>query len=104
MRASTSRRALPFLTFVLALGMCGCAGMHWHKADGNDAALAQDLEACRKEAQQKFGGTSALALPNSNDPRFGPLGPSQADLRMQESQALGSCMRGRGYGLVPDDK
>lgn len=84
--------------------MCGCAGMHWHKPDGNDAILAQDLEACRKEAQQRYGGASALAQPISNDPRFGPLGPSQADLRMQESQALGMCMRAKGYGLVPDDK
>jgi len=78
--------------------------MRWHKSDGNDAALAQDLEACRKEAQQRFGGASALALPIFNDPRFGPMGPSPADLRMQESQALGMCMRSRGYGLVPDEK
>ena len=104
MRATTSRPSLPFLTFILALGLCGCGAMRWHKADGNDAALAQDLEACRKEAQQKFGGASAFALPSPNDPRFGPLGPSQADQRMQESQALGRCMRSRGYGLVPDDK
>jgi hypothetical protein len=78
--------------------------MRWHKPDGNDAALARDLEACRKEAQQKFGGASALGQPISSDPRFGPIGPSQADLRMQESQALGRCMRSRGYGLVPDEK
>ena len=78
--------------------------MHWHKPDGDDAALAHDLEACRKEAQQRYGGASALAQPISNDPRFGPLGPSQADQRMQESQALGTCMRQRGYGLVPDGK
>ncbi len=39
------------------------------------------------------------------DPRFGaPFGPSQADVRMQEGQALGVCMRGKGYVLVEDKK
>jgi len=39
------------------------------------------------------------------DPRFGaPTGPSQADQMMQESQALGFCMRDKGYALVPDNK
>lgn len=101
MRATQLRPALPFLTFVLALGMCGCAGMHWHKPDGSDAALANDLEACRKEARANFGAASGLGMPLSNDPRFGPTGPTQADLRMQESQAADTCMRQRGYVLVP---
>jgi hypothetical protein len=101
MRTAASRLALPFLTFVLLLGMCGCGAMRWHKPDGDDAAMAHDLEACRKEAQQRYGGASALGVLSPNDPRFGPMGPSQADLRMQEGQALGACMRQRGYVLVP---
>ena len=104
MRTAASRPALPILTFALALGLCGCAEMHWQKADGSDASVAQDLEACRKEAQARFGGPGSFGLPNSNDPRFGPMGPSQADQRMQESQAAGMCMRGKGYALVPDAK
>ena len=37
------------------------------------------------------------------DPRFGPPpGPSQSDLMMQESQAVGLCMRDKGYALVED--
>jgi hypothetical protein len=76
--------------------------VRWHKAGGDDAALAQDLAVCRKQAQDKFGGAGGLAPSAAFDPRFGaPSGPSQADLRMQEGQALGMCMRQRGYVLVP---
>jgi hypothetical protein len=32
---------------------------------------------------------------------FGPTGPSQADIRMQETQAVTVCMRERGYALAP---
>ena len=75
--------------------------MRWHKFGGDRAALEKDLAACRKDAQAKFGGAASFGLPGTNDPRFGPMGPSQADLRMQESQAEGACMRQRGYVLVP---
>src|SRR5258706_6857731 len=101
MPAAAKRQALPILTLALALGVGGCSAMRWHKPGGDDAARAGDLAACRKEAQAKSGGpAAALGLPGSNDPRFGPMGPSQADQRMQESQAEGSCMRQRGYTLV----
>jgi len=104
MQARASRPALPIFTIVVTLGLCGCAGVRWHKADGDDAALAQDLAACRKQAEDKFGGAGSLGPPTATDPRFGPMGPSQADLRMQENQALGRCMRAKGYTLVPVDK
>ena len=104
MRATTSRRTLPFLTFVLALGMCGCSSMRWHKPDASSTDVANQLEACRKEAQAKFGAAATLGMTSPNDPRFGPTGPSQADVRMQEGQAVGNCMRQRGYVLVPDAK
>lgn len=74
--------------------------MRWHKPGGDDAALAQDLAACRKQSPDMFGGAGSLGPPTAPDPRFGPMGPSQADLRMQDSLALGKCMRGKGYGLV----
>src|SRR5258706_6011121 len=101
MPAAANRQALPILTLTLVLGISGCSTMHWHKTGGDDAALARDLAACRKEAQDRFGGAGALALPGSTDPRLGPMGPSQAEQRMQESQAEGACMRHRGYALVP---
>ena len=91
------------LALALALGLSACAGVRWHKPGGDDATLAQDLAACRKQAQEKFGGTGGLGLSNAGDPRFGgPFGPSQADLRMQEGQALGACMRAKGYVLVEE--
>ena len=106
MRAIAARPALPFLTFALALGLAlclhGCGGVHWHKADADNVAMANDLEGCRKEAHARYGSANALALQSMNDPRFGPTGPSQADLRMQEGQSAGACMRKKGYVLVPD--
>ena len=100
MRAKALPRALLLSTLALAIGLCACAGVRWHKPGGDDAALAQDLAACRKQAQDKFGAAGGLGPLTAIDPRFGPMGASQADLRMQESQALGTCMRGKGYGLV----
>ena len=82
--------------------MSGCTGMHWHKPDASSMDVANQLEACRKEAQAKFGAAATLGMTSSSDPRFGPTGPTQADVRMQEGQAIGSCMRGKGYVLVPD--
>ena len=91
-------RAAGLLLFAFALA--SCAELRWHKPGGDEAALAQDLAACREQAQQKFGAAGSLGPPIATDPRFGPMGPSQAELRMQESQAVGTCMRGKGYGLV----
>ena len=95
MRAAASL----LFAFMFALGLGACTEVRWHKPDGEDAALAQDLAACRRETQDKFGAAATLGPPMT-DPRFGPMGPSQADLRMQESQATGMCMRGKGYSLV----
>ena len=92
MRATASCRVLPLFAFSLALGLAACTGVHWQKAGGGDAALAQD----------RFGSASSFGIPASTDPRFGATGPSQADLRMQESQSAGLCMQGKGYRLVED--
>ena len=97
-------RALRSFAFALALalGLGACTTVRWQKPGADDAALTKDLAACRKQAQDKLGGTGSLAPPASSDPRFGPMGPSQADQRMQEAQALGVCMRARGYVLVEE--
>ena len=93
-----TRPAAGLLFFALALA--ACAPVRWQKDGGDDAALARDLSACRKQAQERFSAAYSLAQLPTTDPRFGPLGPSQADVRMQESQAVGMCMRGKGYSLV----
>jgi hypothetical protein len=92
-----------FFAFAASLALCACAGVRWQKPDGNDAELARDLGACRKEAQARYGSAAGVGLSSGYDPRFGaPAGPSQSDLMMQQSQAEGRCMRERGYVLVPD--
>ena len=34
----------------------------------------------------------------------GPVGPTQAEQRLQERQAADKCMTGKGYALVPAGK
>ena len=101
MRAARTR----FFAFALTLALCACGGVRWHKADADEATVARDLAACRTKAQSRFGSAGGLGPSTAFDPRIGaPTGPSQADQLMQESQALGFCMRDKGYVLVPDGK
>lgn len=101
MRSTKTR----FFAIALAAGLGGCGGVHWHKPGADDAALTKDLGECRRQAQSRLGIAGRLGPPTSMDPRFGgPSGPSQSDLMMQESQALGFCMREKGYALVSDKK
>ena len=104
MRSALTRSFAFALTLgAVLLGLCACAGVRWHKADGDDAALARDLAACRTQAQSRAGFAGSMGPTTAFDPRFGaPTGPSQADQMMQESQSLGFCMRQRGYVLVPE--
>ena len=92
------RTAAGLLLFAFALA--ACAPVRWHKEGTDDASLTRDLDACRGQAHEKFSAAYSLAQMPSTDPRFGPMGPTQADVRMQESQAVGMCMRGKGYSLV----
>jgi hypothetical protein len=88
------------LSFAFALN--GCAEPRWHKAGAGEAALSEDLAACNKLAQDKAARAGNLGLPPVYDPRFGaPVGPSQAEQRLQERQAADTCMRQRGYVLAP---
>ena len=93
-------RAAGLLFFAFALA--SCAELRWHKAGADDAALLQDLSACRKLAEDKIARLWGVVPPAAgNDPRFSPpSSPSQAELRLQVGQAVGACMRARGYTLV----
>lgn len=96
-------RAAGLLLFAFALA--SCAELRWHKAGAEPAALSRDLSECRALAQERTQRMWGAAPPASSDPRFGaPSAPSQADLRLQESQAVSACMRQRGYVLAPADK
>ena len=106
MRSAKTRSFAIALTLgSVFLGLSACGGMRWHKPGTDDAELTKDLGECRRTSQTRLGIAGSVGPPTSVDPRFGgPSGPSQADLMMQESQALGFCMRDKGYVLEPDKK
>lgn len=86
------------------LALAACAELQWQKPGATGAAPSfdpADLSACRKLAQDRTQRMWGIAPQPTMDPRFGPGGPSQADLRLQESQAVNACMREKGYQLVP---
>jgi len=90
---------------LFAFALEGCAEQRWRKAGASEAAVAEDLSACSKLAQEKAARAGNLGLPPISDPRFGaPTGPSQAEQRLQERQAADACMRQRGYVLAPVGK
>jgi hypothetical protein len=88
-----------------AIALTACAPLHWQKAGADEAATTEDLSACRRLAHLQTVRGGNLGLPPSFDPRFGaPIGPTQAEQRMQESQHADACMRAKGYALVPVGK
>jgi hypothetical protein len=101
-----ARRQSFTLCAALAVLLAACSSdVRWTKPDTDEAVMANDMTFCRKQAQAMYGGPAAAAVPQAQiDPRFGPTGPSQADRVMQESQAVGSCMRGKGYTLITVEK
>src|SRR5512132_1431295 len=100
------RAPLPFFALVLALMLAACSELRWHKPGGDESALAHDLTNCRALAHEKAARAGNIGLPPATtDPRFGaPSGPTQAEQRLQEQQAVDACMRDQGYALVPVDK
>jgi hypothetical protein len=92
------------VSLIFAIALAACAQTRWQKAGADEADTARDLSACRKLAHQKMQrmwGAAADAPRAEISPVFGPTGPSQADIRMQETQAVTVCMRERGYALAP---
>lgn len=100
-----SRQSFTLYSAALAALLAACSGdVRWTKPDTDEAVMANDMAFCRKQAQAMYGGAGAAIPQTQIDPRFGPTGPSQADRVMQESQAVGSCMRGKGYTLITVEK
>ncbi len=96
------RRRAALLGLALAAALAGCADLRWSKPGADDAAMAGDLAACDRLAQERAARAGNLGLPPLGDPRFGgPGGPSQVEQRMLERQALEACMRAKGYRLAP---
>ena len=96
------RLLVPALLF-FAFSLEGCAqAPRWQRPGATEAAAIDDLNACNKLAREKAARAGNLGLPPVSDPRFGaPVGPSQAEQRLQERQAADTCMREKGYALVP---
>jgi hypothetical protein len=88
------------LLLLPALALLSCTPVEWHKYSGNEA-LDQDLSACRKQAQDRINGMYGAPTPSSLDPRFGADNsrPSPADRQLLQAQAVGTCMREKGYAL-----
>jgi hypothetical protein len=86
--------------------LAACGELRWHKPGGDASDLAHDLTNCRALAHEKAARAGNIGLPPAaSDPRFGaPSGPTQAEQRLQEQQAVDTCMRDKGYALVPADK
>jgi hypothetical protein len=98
------RLLVPALLF-FAFALDGCAEQRWRKPGASEAALTEDFNVCSKLAREKAARAGNLGLPPVSDPRLGaPVGPSQADQRLQERQAADACMREKGYALVPVGK
>jgi hypothetical protein len=96
------RTAAGLLLF--AFFLASCAELAWRKDGGDNAGLDPDLSACSKLAQERTQRMWGIAPPVSMDPRIGPIGPSAAEIRLQESQAVTLCMKKKGYALVPAGK
>jgi hypothetical protein len=95
------RPAPALLAATALLALASCAQVHWQKKDGDNSALAQDLSACRKLGLERSVAMGANIPRSEISPVFGPIGPSPADARMQETQVVTGCMREKGYALVP---
>ena len=96
------RPAPALLAAAALLALASCTQVHWHKKDGDNSALAQDLAACRRLGLER-SAAMGTSMPRSEiNPVFGPTGPSPADARMQETQVVTACMRQRGYVLAPE--
>jgi hypothetical protein len=90
------------LLFLAVALLASCGEVRWQKAGPEDAALAQDLSACRKLAQERITRMYGPPVLSSHDPRFGPdtTRPGPAERQMSEEQAFGACMRDKGYALT----
>ena len=98
---------------LIALGqialMAGCAQMEWHKANADHGTTDQDLEYCRQLARLKLAGDfprNSNMIPKTEiNPSglisFSTQSQGQSDRLVQEQSFANSCMKQKGYQLVP---
>jgi len=102
--------SLRIFAFGLALFLAACGGqVRWVKADSNESAAGSDLANCRaaaSSAMQRMYGVPQMSS-NAGPGVFGgntASDPSPADRQMREQEAVGRCMRDKGYTLVPVER
>ena len=81
--------------------------MRWTRPEGDNGSATNDLANCRVAAHSSTERMYGPMLPPvTTSGQFGnpPVGPTPADRQMREQEAVGRCMREKGYSLVPVDK
>ncbi|MGE5524545.1 MAG: hypothetical protein ACM3SS_12595 [Rhodospirillaceae bacterium] len=93
-----------------ALILAACTPMQWHKPGVDDAALARETDACRRQArEQSFHELNARVLSQPYgtglDPRghatLAPPLAAEGDRVIIEQTLMSNCMRSLGYVLAP---
>ena len=102
------------LLFPLAIAAAACTPVRWARQDTPPEQLGQDLGQCRQDAWREAQWRSQLFMNRSVGATtvvnahgqtivvpLSPFGDPFGDARIDESRLTASCMRGRGYQLVP---
>lgn len=98
---------------VVALLAAGCAELRWHKAGGDAETFKQDVEQCRRTARNRaaveawpFGLITPRVIGVDRQGRAIMLHPPPQDTErfLLEGDLTRSCMREKGYSLVPVKK
>jgi hypothetical protein len=97
---------------VLALLAAGCAELRWQKPGAAQATLEQDLERCRQEAHVRaeretvpsLALTPVLGTDQQGRPIVIQSHQRDAERLLAQQDLTRSCMRAKGYELVPAEK
>ncbi len=85
--------------------LAACSEVRWRKPGTDDMSLTNDLAACRASAHSSTQRMYGPPQPTSGHPWLGATTePSPADRQMREQEAVGRCMREKGYALVPVER
>jgi hypothetical protein len=98
---------------VVAVALVACAELRWHKPGGDAETLKQDLEECRWTARNRaaveawpFGLITPRVIGVDRQGRAIMLHPppQHTERFLLEGDLTRSCMREKGYSLVPVKK
>ncbi len=96
---------------LLAAFASGCANLRWHKDGADAAALERDLGECQQQAHAQavresrspgFSGPPIIGADARGRAVLSQPGRTDTDRFLMGHDLERICMRGRGYGLVPE--